>query len=128
MGKELALSRRSAKPKPPLRWTGVVFAFAMNLLLVTATHNLVQTLQADLNAELLATVVAPLIAGGLTAYYARARGGVHALIGSVIALPILGFYVFPHAWPLAIFATSFCTMGGALTELGLRGRTESGQD
>ena len=119
------MSRRPAKPKPPLRWTGVMFAFAVNVLLVTVTHNLVQILQANLNAELLATVLAPLVAGAATAYYARARGGVHALLGSLVALPVLGIYVFPNAWPLAVFAASFCTMGGAITELGLRGRAES---
>ncbi len=120
------MSRRTAAPKPPLRWTGVIFAFAMNLLLVTLTHSAVQALHLSLNSELLATVIAPLIAGAATAYYAKARGGVHALIGSIFALPILGLYVFPNAWPLAVFAAAFCTMGGAVTELGLRGRAESG--
>ena len=121
------MSRRSAKPKPPLRWTGVMYAFAANVLLVTLTHNLVLALGANLNAELLATVFAPLLAGGATAYYTKTRGGVHALLGSLVALPILGIYVFPNAWPLAVFAASFCTMGAALTELGLRGHTESDQ-
>jgi hypothetical protein len=119
------VSRRAASPKPPLRWTGIIFAFAMNVLLVTFTHSVIQALRLSLNSELLATVVAPLIAGAATAAYVRSRGGVHALIGSLLALPILGLYVFPSAWPLAIFAAAFCTMGGAAAELALRGRAES---
>jgi hypothetical protein len=102
-----------------LRWTGIVFAFAANLLLVTSADALSNTL-GGADSTSLATVFAPLIAGAATALYTRNRGGLHALVGAAIALPVLAFIVFPTAWPLAIFATLFCIMGATLTELGLR--------
>jgi hypothetical protein len=111
---------KSTPTKEPLRWTGILFAFAANLLLVTGADAIVNTLGTGENSRTLATVFAPLIAGAATALYTRQRGGLHALIGAAIALPVLAFVVFPAAWPLAIFATLFCIMGAAVTELGLR--------
>ena len=108
---------QSNRTKEPLRWTGVVFALAANLLLVTVADALSGTGE---NSGTLATVFAPLIAGAATALYTRQRGGIHALIGAAIALPVLAFIVFPTDWPRAIFATLFCIMGAAVTELGLR--------
>lgn len=112
----------SSPPRRPLRWQGVIFAFAANLLLVTGGDALARRLQVGLEAEVLATVVGPLIAGAATALYTRSRGGMHALLGALIALPVIAFVIFPAAWPLAVFATAFCTMGGAITELMLRRR------
>jgi hypothetical protein len=112
--------RTSAPPKTPLRWPGILFAFAANTLAVTLTDSLVRRLSLGLNAETLATVVAPLLAGMATALYTGSRGGMHALAGSIIAVPVLLFFVFGGAWPLAVFAAAFCTMGAALTELGQR--------
>jgi MFS family permease len=90
-------------PKPPLKWTAILFAFAANILLVTVTNGLVQTLHWPPEAEVLATLVAPLVAGILTALYVPYRGGMHAFWGGV--------------WQLGVFAGSFCTLGGALTEV-----------
>jgi hypothetical protein len=101
-----------------LRWTGVLFAFAANLLLVTVADALVGATGSA--TETLATVFAPLLAGAATSLYTRSRGGLHAMVGALIALPILAFIVFPTAWPRAIFATLFCILGATLTELGLR--------
>ncbi len=106
---------KSTRSKEPLLWTGIIFAFAANLLLVTGAD----AIAGPEGSTSLATVFAPLIAGAATAIYTRARGGLHALIGAAIALPVLAFIVFPTAWPLAIFATLFCVMGATLTELGL---------
>jgi hypothetical protein len=103
--------------RSPIRWQGVVFAFAANLLLVTVFD----ALAGGGGSTALPTVFAPLIAGAATALYTRARGGLHALIGAAIALPLIAVLVFPTAWPLAIFATLFCVLGASLTELGLRG-------
>ena len=111
---------KSNQTKEPLRWTGILFAFAATVLLVTATDRFINTLGTGENSRTLATVFAPLIAGAATAIYTRQRGGLHALIGASLALPVLAFIVFPTAWPLAIFATLFCIMGAAVTELGLR--------
>jgi hypothetical protein len=103
-------------PKEPIRWTGVIFAFAANLLLVTVAD----TLSGASGSTALPTVFAPLVAGGATAIYTKTRGALHALIGAALTLPILVLIVFPMAWPLAIFATLFCVLGASLTELGLR--------
>ena len=102
--------------KEPLRWTGILFAFAANLLLVTVADYFAGAS----GGTALATVFAPLVAGGATALYTRSRGAVHALVGAAIALPLLVLLIFPNAWPLAIFATLFCVLGATLTELGLR--------
>ena len=106
--------------KSPIRWTGVLFALAANVFLVTVADAILNAFNAPTNAEMFATVIAPLIAGSATALYTGERGGIHALIGGILGLPILIFFVFPYAWPLAIFATLFCVMGAAITELGLR--------
>ena len=94
----------------------MLFAFAATLLFVTAADALAG---AD-GSTTIATVFAPLIAGAATTLYTRARGGIHALLGGAIALPILVFIIFPTDWPLAIFAVLFGTLGATLTELGLR--------
>lgn len=109
--------------KPPLKWTAVLFALAANTLLVTVSNSLVQTLQWPPEFEVLATLVAPLIAGILTAFYARVRGGMHAFLGGLLsALPLM-IFTFGGVWQLAVFAACFCTLGGALTEILLRRRS-----
>ena len=116
-------SRRAARP--PLRWTGVLFAFAANLLLVTVTNGLVQVLQWPIEAETLATLAAPVLAGVLTAFYVRQRGGMHAFLGGLLSIAPLGLFIFDNftnPWQLAIYASGFCTLGGAVTELLLRRR------
>jgi hypothetical protein len=112
----------SSTIKPPLRWTGVLFAFAANLLLVTLADMWVNGLGRSPNLELLAAVVAPLLAGLLTALYTKVRGAVHAFLGGLLSLPILALFVFPNAWTPAILAAAFCTLGGAFTELATRRR------
>lgn len=104
--------------KEPLRWTGIIFAFAANLLLVTVADAVARAMGVE--TQTLATVFAPLLAGAATALYTGQRGALHALVGAAIALPVLALIIFPTAWPLAIFATLFCVLGAALTELGLR--------
>lgn len=109
--------------KPPLRWTGVLFAFAANLLLTTTADMLAQRLPFGFDSELLATIAAPLLAGVLTALYVRQRGGMHAFLGALISLPVLALWIFGGNWQLAILTFSFCTLGGALSEIVLRGRS-----
>ncbi|MCL4858399.1 MAG: hypothetical protein KJZ93_03285 [Caldilineaceae bacterium] len=110
----------SQSDRPPLQWTGVLFALATNLFLPTA----VDTLGAPwLGAGLLwglTGIAAPLLAGALTARYTMQRGGMHAFLGGLMSVPILGFAVFPGNWQLAILAGAFCTLGGAITELLMR--------
>lgn len=104
-------------PKPPLRWEAALFAFATNMLLVTVLTGLVQTLPLPVEFEVLATVGGPLLAGVLTAFYARYRGGMHAFWGGMLSILPLTFFIFQGNWQPALYAGAFCTMGGALTEV-----------
>ena len=61
--------------KPPLRWTAILFALAVNMLLVTVFRGLVQVVGMPFELNVLDTMVAPLLAGVLTAFYAPYRGG-----------------------------------------------------
>jgi hypothetical protein len=106
--------------KPPLKWNAILFAFAANMLLVTVTNGLVQTLRWPPEMEVLATLVAPLLVGVLTALYAQQRGGMHAFWGGMLSILPLAIFIFNGIWQLAVFAGCFCTLGGALTDLALR--------
>ena len=106
--------------KPPLKWTGVLFAFAANMLLVTVTNGLVQTLSWPPETEVLATLVAPVLAGVLTALYVPSRGAMHAFLGGMLSVLPLAFFIFGGTWQFGVFAGTFCTLGGAVTEVILR--------
>ncbi|MEJ5247146.1 MAG: hypothetical protein WHS90_05220 [Caldilinea sp.] len=116
------MSRRSRRdaadaPKPQLRWEAALFAFATNMLLVTVLTGFVQTMPLPIEFEVLATVGGPLLAGALTAFYARHRGGMHAFLGGMLSVLPLTFFIFQGNWQPALYAGAFCTMGGALTEV-----------
>ena len=106
--------------KPALKWTAILFAFAANILLVTVTNGLVQALRWPPEFEVLATLVAPVVAGILTALYVPYRGGMHAFLGGMLSIFPLAIFIFGGVWQLAVFAGCFCTLGGALTEIVLR--------
>lgn len=115
-----SIEARSAKP--PLKWTGVLFAFAANMLLTTAADLLVGRIASSSDAEILATMVAPIVAGLLTALYTRQRGGMHALLGGMLSVPALALFVYGNNWQFALLSGLFCTLGGSLTEILLRKR------
>ncbi len=98
----------------------MLFALAANLLLVTVADSMAEQLQWRGNLESIAVICGALLAGGFTAFYVRQRGGIHAFIGGMISIPLLGLVILAGAWQLAILAGAFCTLGGAITELGLR--------
>jgi hypothetical protein len=116
----MGTQRPARSNKPPLLATGILFALAANLLLPTALEASVGLWDVGQLLWWLTGVVAPLVAGALTALYTRQRGAMHALIGGMISVPILALFVFPGNWQLAIFAGCFCAFGGAITELFLR--------
>ena len=111
-----------ADEKPPLLWTGIIFALAANLLLVRLTNILVEQWQPGRSLATLAITLAPLVAGILTTFYVRQRGGMHAFIGGMISIPILALFIIPGLWQTALLCGAFCTLGGALTELVTRRR------
>jgi hypothetical protein len=121
------MSRRSrratpAESKAPLKWEGILFAFASNMLLVTVLTGLVQTTRLSLEFETLATLFGPLLAGVLTALYVGQRGGMHAFLGGMLSVLPLTFFIFQGSWQPAVYAGAFCTIGGALAEVILRRR------
>lgn len=103
--------------KLPIRWAGVLVAFALNLLLVSLTVMLVRRAGTGGELGFLPTVVAPLAAGVLAALYTGYRGGIHAFLGGMLSIPFLIFLVFQGVWQFGIFAGAFCTAGGAITEI-----------
>ena len=117
---------RPTKPplqKLPLLWTGVLFALAANLLLVTVVNMLVEQWQPQPALALLMTLLAALVAGVLTALYVRQRAGMHAFIGGLLSIPILALFILPGLWQTAILCSAFCILGGALAEIVMRRRT-----
>lgn len=106
--------------KPPLLWTGVLFAFAANVLVVNLVQRLVGTTPANLTLEAIVTLAAPLLVGVASAFYIRRRAGMHAFLGGMASIFVLVFTPFGGNWQFAILAGSFCAMGGAITELYLR--------
>ena len=118
----MSKNRRNRPPKPPIRWTGILFAAAMNVMLVTLAQFLINWLGLSLNFELLATLFAPVAAGALTHYYLRERAGIHAFIGGLISIPILTFLAFSGVWQFGVLAGAFCGLSGALAEIITRPR------
>lgn len=108
--------------KPPLHLSGVIFALAANLLLPTTAEVLLAGLEPGNPFWFLVGVVAPFLAGVLTATYTRERGGMHAFLGGMISVPVLALFIFTGLWQVALLAGAFCTLGGALTELVMRQR------
>jgi hypothetical protein len=117
----MARERRRAV-RPPLLWTGVLFAFAANVLFVNLMDRLVRAVALSVTFESLATLVAPLLVGVVTHLYVRQRGGMHAFLGGLLSVPVLAFVPFDGNWRFAILAGAFCTLGGAITEVLTRGR------
>ena len=113
-------SKRAQRARTPLRATGILFALAANLLLTTGADIIVRRLYVSFDYEIVATLIAPLLAGVLSALYIRQRAAMHAFIGGMISIPLLAAYVFSGNWQFAVFAGAFCTLGGAMTEILLR--------
>jgi hypothetical protein len=108
--------------KPPLQWRGVLFALAANLLLPTAFDAVLGPFNLGNLFWVLVSLVAPLLAGWLTARYTGQRGGMHAFLGGLISVPILALFVLPGRWDVALLTWAFCTLGGVVTELAMRRR------
>jgi hypothetical protein len=106
-------------------WTGVLFALVANVLFVYLADRLVRGMDVAPALEAVATLAVPLLVGVATAFYAPARGGMHALIGGMLSMPLLALLVFGGIWQFALLAGSFCALGGALTERLLRPRTST---
>jgi hypothetical protein len=106
----------SRPPKPALRITGILFAFALNLFLISVTSLLGTSWRVDPNTLTVLIPIAAVIAGLFTTWYVGARSGIHAFIGGLLSAPFLGLFVLPGNWQLALLAGSFCALGGIAGE------------
>lgn len=108
--------------KPPLRWVGVLFAVVVNLLLVTLADLAINQLGLvdNINLSVALRLIAPLIAGLLTALYVGSRGGIHALLGGLISVPLLATFILSGAWRVSLLVGIVCALGGAVTEVARR--------
>lgn len=103
--------------RTPIRWVGVLFAVALNLLLATLADLAIDQWATPVLFSAALRLVAPLLAGLLTALYVGTRGGIHAFLGGVISVPLLVSFVLPGAWRVSILAAILCALGGAVTEM-----------
>ena len=118
------MSQSDASPKPlaPIRWTGVIFALAANLLLVTVVDIAMGDRPVNLSTALALRLLAPILAGLLTAFYVQQRGGIHAFLGGMISVPLLALLIFQGNWQSALLAGILCALAGTVGELVLRRR------
>ena len=114
------MSRHRGSSKAAIQWTGVLFAVAALLLLVTVVDLVIGELGLAVGGAVALRLLAPLLAGVLTALYIRLRGGVHAFIGAIIALPLMALFVFQGNWQSAVLAAALCALAGAVSEVVLR--------
>lgn len=105
--------------RPPLRWAGVLFAVVVNILLVTLADLAIAQfdLSDNVGLSVVLRLLGPLFAGILTALYVGPRGGIHALLGGMISVPLLATFVLFNAWRVSLLAGIVCAFGGAVTEV-----------
>jgi hypothetical protein len=105
------------RQRPPLRWAGILFAFAATLLLVTLAGVLVERSAVTGAAAWPLPIGAAAFAGLLTTLYVRSRSAMHALLGSVIAMPIATAFTFQGIWQLGVYMVAAATIGAGLLEI-----------
>ena len=115
-------SKHATQSTMPLQWTGVLFALACNMLLVTVADLVIRDQELAVNLAVALRLLAPVVAGLLTALYVRQRGGIHAFIGGMITIPLLALLVFQGNWQSALLAGALCALAGAVSEVLLRKR------
>ncbi|MCE7980775.1 MAG: hypothetical protein DYG89_06250 [Caldilinea sp. CFX5] len=116
------MKQHKASDKATLQWTGILFAVAVTLLLVTVVDLVIGAQGLAVGVAAALRLLAPIVAGVLTTLYVRRRGGIHAFIGALIALPLMALFVFHGNWQSAVLATMLCALAGAVSEVLLRNR------
>ena len=119
------MSQSGVPPKPlaPIRWAGIIFALAANLLLVTVVDLAMGDRTVNLSVALALRLVAPILAGFLTAFYVQQRGGIHAFIGGMSSVPLLALLIFQGNWQSALLVGALCALAGTVGEMVLRRRS-----
>lgn len=118
----MSTHKHSTQSAAPIQWAGVIFAIASTMLLVTVVDLAIRDRDVVVALAAALRLLAPLLAGVLTALYVRYRGGIHAFIGGMITVPLLALLVFQGNWLSALLAGALCALAGALSEVLLRQR------
>lgn len=100
----------------------MIFALAANLLLVTVIDLIIGDRVLNLSVALALRLLAPILAGLLTAFYVQQRGGIHAFIGGMISVPLLALLIFQGNWQSALLVGVLCALAGTVGEIVLRRR------
>jgi hypothetical protein len=116
------MKQHKASDKAAMQWTGILFAIAATLLLVTVVDLLITDQGLTVGVAAALRLLAPIVAGVVTALYVRQRGGIHAFIGAIVALPLMALFVFQGNWQSAVLAAALCALAGAVSEIVLRNR------
>ena len=116
------MSRDKVSGKAAIQWTGILFAVAVTLLLVTVVDLVITNQGLAVTMAVVLRLLGPIVAGVLTAFYVRQRGGIHAFIGALITLPLMALFVFHGNWQSAVLAAALCALAGAVSEVVLRNR------
>lgn len=103
--------------RPPLRPAGILFASAANLLMVTLGLLVGSGLSAGGGLLAGLPLAGSILAGLATAFYVGQRAAIHAMLGGLLSIPLLAYFVLPNTnWNYAILAAGFCALGGILGE------------
>lgn len=102
--------------RPPLRLTGILFAFSLNLFLVTVALFAISENAAGGGLLVGLPLAGSVVAGFATTFYVGKRTAIHAALGGMLSAPVLALFVLPGNWSFAILAGAFCAVGGILAE------------
>jgi Na+/H+ antiporter NhaA len=109
------MSRRK-NPAAPLSWTGIVLAFALNLMLVTLGLFFAQSSGIPNQAATPIALGGALVAGIIAGLYVGKRSAMHTFLGGMLSAIALMVFVLPGKWSFALLAGSLCALGGILVE------------
>ncbi len=108
----------SEQPRRPLRVDGILFAWAANVLLVTAGFFLGSMLGESLVLLNVTVLGGAFLAGLLTGLWVRSRAAIHAFLGGLLSAPILALWILPNTnWRYGILSGAVCAVGGILMEM-----------
>ncbi len=114
-----------AQSPRPVRLHGILFAWAANLLLVTAGLFLGSALGGSTVLLNVTVLGGAFLAGILTGVWVGTRAGIHAFVGGLLSAPVLALWIFPHTnWRYGILSGAVCALGGILMELRERAQSQ----
>lgn len=109
-------NQTNGNTKPPIRILAVIFAALLNLILVSLVFLASSTWLWSRGTTLLIVAAMGVLAGVLTAFYVGRRSGIHAFLGGMLSIPLIGWLSSSGDWQMAIYAGASCALGGLLLE------------